>query len=152
MPKAELFFDSSALVAGIASRAGGARALLNFAELGLVQVLISEQVLVETERVLARKLPAFLPEARQLIRAAQVRIVRDPTGEELAAYEGYISHAADLPILVAAIRYQASYLVTLNRRHFIEDPDVARRTGLRIGTPGDALQWLREQPWPDEAG
>jgi hypothetical protein len=35
------------------------------------------------------------------------------------------------------------YLVTLNRRHFSEDPEVARRSGLRIGTPGDALAWVR---------
>ena len=34
-------------------------------------------------------------------------------------------------------------LVTLNRRHFIDDPEVARRSDLRIGTPGDALAWVR---------
>jgi hypothetical protein len=37
------------------------------------------------------------------------------------------------------------YLVTLNRRHFIDDPAVAARSGLRIGTPGDALAWMREE-------
>ena len=34
-------------------------------------------------------------------------------------------------------------LVTLNRRHFIDDPEVARHSDLRIGTPGDALAWVR---------
>ncbi len=33
-------------------------------------------------------------------------------------------------------------MVSLNRRHFIDDPEVARRSGLRIGTPGDALVWV----------
>lgn len=37
------------------------------------------------------------------------------------------------------------YLVTLNGRHFIDDPAVAARSGLRIGTPGDALAWMREE-------
>ena len=27
-------------------------------------------------------------------------------------------------------------LVTLNRRHFIDDPEMTRRSDLRIGTPG----------------
>jgi hypothetical protein len=33
----------------------------------------------------------------------------------------------------------------LNRRHFIDDPAVAAHSGLRIGTPGDALAWVREE-------
>ncbi|MFN3762764.1 MAG: hypothetical protein ACK4WK_06130 [Anaerolineae bacterium] len=35
------------------------------------------------------------------------------------------------------------YLVTLDRRHFLDDPEVSRRSGLRIGTPGDFLTWFR---------
>jgi hypothetical protein len=31
-----------------------------------------------------------------------------------------------------------------NQRHFIDDPSVAARSGLRIGAPGDALAWVRE--------
>ncbi|WP_423226639.1 hypothetical protein [Candidatus Amarolinea aalborgensis] len=41
------------------------------------------------------------------------------------------------------ITIKTGCLVTLNRRHFIEDPEVARRSGLRIETPGDALAWVR---------
>ncbi|MDX9865493.1 MAG: hypothetical protein RBT34_11875 [Anaerolineaceae bacterium] len=37
------------------------------------------------------------------------------------------------------------FLVTLNRRHFIDDPRVVQVSGLRIGTPGDALAWVRER-------
>jgi hypothetical protein len=36
-----------------------------------------------------------------------------------------IAHEPDVPILVVAIRIKTDYLVTLNRRHFIEDPEVA---------------------------
>ena len=36
------------------------------------------------------------------------------------------------------------YLVTFNRRHFIDDPNVATRSGLRIGTRGNALDWVRD--------
>lgn len=145
MSRPELFFDSSALVAGIASRTGGARALLDYAEAGVVTILVSEQVIAETERTIARKLPDYVFVARQLIRSAGIRVLRDPQKIELEPYRDLIAHAADLPILVAAIKVHVGFLTTLNRRHFLDDPDVARRSNLRIGTPGDALMWLRTQ-------
>jgi hypothetical protein len=33
----------------------------------------------------------------------------------------------------------ARFLVTLNRRHFLDDPEVIKKSGLKIGTPGEAL-------------
>jgi hypothetical protein len=56
-----------------------------------------------------------------------------------------VSHAADVPILMAAMQAKVDFLVTLNRSHFQDDPGVSQRSGLRIGTPGDALAWLRQQ-------
>ncbi len=145
MSRPELFFDTSALVAGIGSRTGGARALLDFSETGLITVLVSEQVIAETERTVARKLPAYVSLARELIRTANVRIVKDPGPAQLLAYESYVAHATDLPILFAAMQAGVDFLVTLNRRQFIDDPAVAQKSKLRIGTPGDALAWLRTQ-------
>ena len=43
------------------------------------------------------------------------------------------------------LRDKVDYLVILNRKHFIDDPDVAQQSGLRIGTPEEALSWIREQ-------
>jgi hypothetical protein len=42
------------------------------------------------------------------------------------------------------MQVKTDYLVTLNRRHFIDDPAVADRSRLCIGTPGDALVWARQ--------
>lgn len=145
MPQPELFFDSSALIAGIASPTGGARALLDLGEAGVVTILVSDQVMAETKRVIARKLPGYVLIAEQLIRSAGIRILRDPQPVELEPYRDLITHTADLPILVSAIKAQAGFLVTLNRRHFVDDPEVAHKAKLRIGTPGDALAWVRAQ-------
>jgi len=41
------------------------------------------------------------------------------------------------------MRAGVDYLVTLDRRHFLDDPEVARRSGLRIGAPGDSIAWFR---------
>jgi predicted nucleic acid-binding protein len=139
----QLFFDASALFAGVISAVGAARALLLLSEGGAIAITVSEQVIAETERTLARKAPAALSSYREALRASRIRIVKDPAAAEVAAAHDMIAHEADVPILVAAMNAKTGYLVTLNRRHFIEDPEVARRSGLRIGTPGDALAWVR---------
>lgn len=140
----ELFFDSSALFAGIVSASGASRALLLLAEAGLVAITVSEQVVAETERAVARKIPRALPDFRETIRATGLRIVSDPSPHEIEGHADIIAHRADVPIVVAAMQSKTDYLVTLNRRHFIDDPAVANRSRLRIGTPGDALAWVRQ--------
>jgi hypothetical protein len=43
------------------------------------------------------------------------------------------------------MKADVDYLATFNRRHFIDDPGVAARSGIPMGTPGEALAWVREQ-------
>jgi len=147
MPKAQisLFFDSSALVAGAISSQGASRALLILAGAGYIDLLVTEQVIVETERALARKAPKALPAYREMILSTSAQILPDPPLSEVLMHQGIISHPVDVPIVVAAMRAKVDFLVTLNRRHFIDDPDVANQSGLRIGTPDDALEWVRAQ-------
>lgn len=145
MPEINLFLDSSALIAGIISEAGASRVLLLLAESGHITATISEQVLTECERAIARKVPQALGDLRQAILASRVQIVRDPSLEDVLENRNLISHAADVPIVLAAMRAKVDYLVTLNRKHFIDDSLVAEKSGLRIGTPGDALDWVRKR-------
>ena len=145
MSRINLFLDSSALIAGLISAEGASRALLLLGEDEKIQLTVSEQVIVEIERNLARKVPRAAPFAREMIRSAKVRIVRDPALKEVSQRMDWIGHAADAPILVTAYIAQVDFLVTLNRRHFLDDPKAAQQSGLRIGTPGEALRWVREQ-------
>ena len=144
MPKSNVFLDSSALMAGIISSQGAARVLLLLGEDGKILLTVSEQVIAEVERNLARKAPKALPFAREIILNANVRILRDPPNEEVQKHLHWIGHAADVPILVAAKLAVVDFLVTLNSRHFLDDPGVAQKSELRMGTPGDALAWIRE--------
>lgn len=145
MSKVNLFLDSSALFAGIISSTGAARALLLLAESDQITVTLSEQVVAETERAMARKVPHALADLRAAILASKAQIVHDPDPAEVRANLHLISHPADVPILLAAMKANVDYLVTHNRLHFIDDPDVAVKANLRIGTPGDALIWVRKQ-------
>lgn len=145
MPKNDIFFDSSALIAGIVSAQGAARALLLLAEDEKILITVSEQVIAEVERNIARKAPKAVQFARELILRANIRILRDPPMAEIVEHQDWISHPAEVPILVVAARARVDFFATLNTRHFIDDAEVSRRNGLRIGTPGDALAWVREQ-------
>lgn len=141
----KLFMDSSALMAGILSAEGGARALLLLSENNKIDLVVSEQVITEVERNIARKAPKLLPFARELILQAKINILLDPKPEILKDRIDWISHIADLPILAAAADAQVDFLITLNTRHFMDDPQSSIKSGLRIGTPGDALAWLRKK-------
>ncbi len=145
MSRAKLFFDSSALVAGVISPTGAARALLVLAEAGIIAIALSEQVVAETERVIARKASRSLNYYRRAVSLVADRIVRDPSLAAVEEHHDIIRHEADVPIVVAAMQADVDFLVTLNRRHFMDDPKVAERSGLRIGTPGGVLNWLRRQ-------
>lgn len=137
--------DSSALFAGVASASGAARALLVLAESGLLSMVVCEQVLAETERAILRKVPGALADFRQALTSARLTVVADPTQAEVSAHRGIISDESDVPIVLAAMQAGVDYLVTHNRSDFLDDPGVATRTGLRIGSPGDALAWIRSK-------
>ena len=142
----DIFFDSSALIAGMISSEGASRALLLLSENGKIASTVSEQVVAEVERNIARKAPKILTYVREMILRAHIRIVRDPSPNDVQQHLDWISHPADVPILVAAVQAQVYAIATLNTRHFIDDPRVAQLSGLRIGMPGDVLGWVRAHP------
>jgi len=145
MSSIDVFLDSSALFVGVASSTGAARALLLLAEADQITITVSEQVVTETERALARKLPQALPYYRQALRSTGLRIVHHPSLEENRALQDIISHPPDVSIVVAAMKANTGFLATFNRRHVMDDPEVTVRAGMPIGTPGDALAWVRQQ-------
>jgi predicted nucleic acid-binding protein len=144
MSKFKVFLDSSAVIAGIISSAGAARVLLVMSENGQIETFISEQVIAESERSIARKVPHALPEFRQTLKDANLKIVHNPTREEIEENLYLIADPDDVPILLAAIKAHVDYLATHNRKHFLDDPRVSERAGIKIGTPGDILAWIRE--------
>ena len=144
MSKLNIFLDSSALIAGAISETGAAHVLLQLGESEDILLTISEMVIVESERSMAKKSPRNLNDLRSLIKTAKLRIVHDPSNREVEANLYLIDDPNDVPILLAAMKAKVDYLATHNRRHFLDDPKAAERSGLKIGIPGDVLAWIRE--------
>jgi predicted nucleic acid-binding protein len=97
MPRINLFMDSSALFAGVISASGAARALLLLAETERITLTISEQVVTETERAIARKIPAALNNLRQTILTSKVEIIRSPSLADVIAQLDIIAHPSRYP-------------------------------------------------------
>ena len=144
MKQSNIFLDSSALVAGVLSETGAAHILLMLGESEDILLTVSEMVIIESERALSLKSPRNIPVLRNAIVSSNLTIVRDPSDKEVEANLYLINHPNDVPILLAAMKAKVDYLATHNRKHFLDDPTVAEKSGLRIGTPGDVLAWLRE--------
>ena len=144
MKKVNIFLDSSALIAGIISETGAAHVLLQLGETEDVALTISEVVFNETKRSIARKSRENLENVQMEIRKSRIRILQDPSYEDILANLYLMDDPDDVPILLAAINAKVDYLATHDHKHFLDDPKVAERAGIKIGTPGNVLAWLRE--------
>ena len=148
----DLFLESSALIAGVLSGKGAARALLLLSESGAIRLTVSDQVLVESERAFTRKMPRALPSYLDTVRTSRLRVVGSPSPADIEVHWDIISDPTDVLIVIAAMQAGTDFLVTLNRRDFLDDPNVALRSGLRMGTPGDALSYVRQRLAEEDGG
>ena len=137
--KPRVFVDANVLFAGAASPSehSASLAVLRLAEITLVEALTSEQVIVEAERNLAKKLPQALPAFRLLVSRC-LRVASDPQPADLLPHAG-LADPKDLPILVAALREGCRWLVTFNVRDFQPGhPDV------NVVRPGEFVLLVRD--------
>lgn len=144
MKKINVFLDSSALIAGVLSKTGAAHALLLLGENEDILLTIIEFVIEESENAISSKSPGNVMSLRQALIASKLRIDSNPSDEEVQANLYLIDDPADVPILLAAMKAKVDYLATHDRKHFLDNPKVAEKSGLKIGTPGDVLMWIRE--------
>jgi len=138
LAKPRIFIDADVLIAGSASTAGASHILLHLSDLTIIEGIISQQVKLEAERNLWKKMPQALPAFKLLVESA-IRLVDDPHENQLVSLQGQ-AHAEDLPLLAAALLHRCHYLVTFNVKHY--HPEGEKIIVLR---PGEFLYRLRQQ-------
>jgi predicted nucleic acid-binding protein len=137
------FIDASVLIAACYSSTGASREIILQSIRGNVSLVISELVIQEVERNLTNKAPEALPAFHRFLDAVTFEFVR-PTKHQVLQAAAYTA-LKDAPIVAAAIKAQVDYLVSLDRRHLVEVPEVAQQSGLKLVLPKELLQHVRQQ-------
>lgn len=143
-----LMLDSNIVTDGLVSRWGMAKAVLALCAAKTCRLVLAEYVRLEVERNLVKHIDKLEEEeAEQLIADYErliklTRPVKVPlaTAEEIEANRHLIRHAADIPVVLAALQAKPDWLITMNRKHFTDE--VAQKTGLRIASPEEFFEQL----------
>jgi predicted nucleic acid-binding protein len=139
-----VFLDASVLFSAAHSQSGASREILRSALRREIVAVVSRHVVEEARRNLLRKAPTAVEAFEQLMELLSPEIAPNPSLSQLRAAASYIN-LKDAPVLAAALGAKVDYLLTLDRRHFIDNPKVAQESGLTPLTPDNLLAILRRE-------
>ena len=135
-----LFLDASVLIAAAGSAEGGSALVLEICRAKLATPLLTRLVLREAERNIQGKLDRnALLRFYRLIAGLEPELLPIPSAADQQATSQVVS-AKDAHVLAGARAGAATHLVTLDRRHFLQED---QRTGIQpivACTPGEFLQ------------
>ncbi len=138
-----VFLDASVLFAAAYSKTGASREIIRQAIRNRVRVVVSPLVFEEAKRNLEAKAPEALVDLENFRRTVDFEVVR-PTEKEVREAMGYTA-AKDAPLIAAARKAGVDCLLSFDKEHLVEVPEVARGSGLTIILPGDFLRGERER-------
>jgi predicted nucleic acid-binding protein len=145
-----VFVDASVLFSAVISLTGASRELLRYAVTGDVKLVVSPYVLAEVEANLAQKAPLNAHRFEQIKTMVSFELVQpDPKAVQAAAE---YTVQKDAPVVAAAMVGECAYLTTFDRKHLIDPPEVAARSGLKVVTPDAIVLVLRQQLDEDGEG
>lgn len=145
IPPYRLFFDTSAYIAALLSPKGAARELVRLAEIGAIRMVVSQEVIIEIDRVLAEKFSEHLQESRRIWKNLQPEMALDSSVPQLKSFLSKLKKG-DALILCAAKEANVAAFVTWNTRDFMK-ADVQKLVNFPVVVPGEALVLFRK--WID---
>jgi predicted nucleic acid-binding protein len=133
-----VFIDASVLFAASLSATGFARDLIKAPTSGSSEVFVSSFVLEETRRNLGAKAPRALPFFHAFQAAGIVQMVEpDP---ELVRLVAQIIVLKDAPIVAGAIKANALYLASYDRKHLLSQAALIKdQFGVLVDAPDNVL-------------
>ena len=142
-----LFLDANIFFAAVASSKGGSYLIIELAKKGLLLVSSSAHALSEAEHNILKKLgsEALACHRANLLdmRLHMQSISR--AGEYVTGMSLQYLPDKDVPILIAAMESGATHLITLDRKHFLDNQNIKDVLAeyMKIVTPGDFLKECR---------
>jgi putative PIN family toxin of toxin-antitoxin system len=143
-----LVLDTDVLVAGIRSRTGAARLLLNGIDEGALQPLTSVATLFEYEAVLTRpeQLAATGSTYREMQGFLDEFLARSEKISAYYHYAGMIRDPNDDKFVTVAVNGMADAIVTFNTRDYVPRDTSAIGLGVEVCRPGEILWRLAWRP------
>ena len=148
----KLFLDTSLIIAAMLSETSPSpgRRLFKMAEVRLINLWVSHDVLWESESILR----AFAGEkyrekqtelAENLVRA-NAGTTSDPSTETVQACVRITEYLPDAKVLAAAIEQDCEVLVAYDKKHLLKNPKIGPpNTRLVVMSGGEALEWAVDQ-------
>jgi predicted nucleic acid-binding protein len=135
------FVDASVFFSACYSETGASFEIFRECLIGNIDLVISHFVLEEVRRNLARKAPESFKHFDEFMENVQFHVV-NPSKRAVLQAASY-TELKDAPIVAAAKKSKADYLVSLDRQHLVEAPLVHEKSGLTIVLPEELLQHIR---------
>lgn len=142
--KKKVFLDASIFVAAAGSASGGSSLILEVYRGLLFSAVTTRRILLEAQRNIRRKLPSeailrFYKEIAKL----NPEIVGPPAKESLRKYDDIIS-LKDRHVLSSALKSKATFLITLDRKHFQTEAIRQANLSIIIMTPKEFLELVKK--------
>lgn len=142
IPSCRFFFDTSVYIAALLSPSGAAGELVRLAEARVIRMVVCEEVIRESDKVLAVKFPELIQESRRLWKHLCPEMAPEPATSQIEPFLKKLA-LADARILCAAHLAKPSIFVTWNTRDFLSH-GVTSLVDFPILVPGDGLKFFRQ--------
>ena len=142
IPQYRIFFDTSVYIAALISPKGAAGELVRLVESGGLRMIVSQEVIIEADRVLTAKFPELIQESRRLLKHLAPEIAPDPTINQVKSFSEKLPKA-DAAILCSAHLAEVSTFVTWNTRDFMAQ-QILTLVDFPIVVPADGLKLFRK--------
>ncbi|EKD22733.1 MAG: hypothetical protein ACD_83C00290G0001 [uncultured bacterium] len=139
----KILLDSSVLISGLNSSIGASAAIFKLAEKSLIRIITTPYIVAETKTTIDKKFPKLSTDLQNLIQNEIILVKSEPTKSYLHKAFSLIGDINDVPILAAAMHLKVDYLVTLDKKHFITDPQISDKSKIKIITPGQFMKIYR---------
>jgi predicted nucleic acid-binding protein len=137
------FIDASVLFSACLSSTGASREVMRYAIREDVTLVASELVFEEVRRNLATKAPEALPLLEIFLDTVPFETVTPSEAEVREAAQ--FTEFKDAPIVAAAVQADVDYLISRDRKHLVDVPEVEARSGIAVVLPEAALAEIRKR-------
>lgn len=115
----QVLVDSSVIISALNSPTGAPAHILELGRIKTLTLVIIPYIVAEVEDVLKRKFPLLASRWKNVQQEKIFHILSNPTVDELKQAASLTTDPNDVPIIAAGFVHRVDFLVTLDRKHFL---------------------------------